>query len=101
LALRNEQTCTRLFDVAEVHSQSQGTLTETVTIVGNKLSMLSEARNRLTDAHTSLTDAHKHLTEEIAGYVADSREPMKQMEAGLDALIRIITAEHSNGEARL
>ncbi|HEY7390606.1 MAG TPA: hypothetical protein VH640_18960 [Bryobacteraceae bacterium] len=41
------------------------------------------------------------LTEEVTAYVTDSRERMKQMEANLDALIRIITAEHSNGKGKI
>jgi hypothetical protein len=49
LALRNDETCKRLFEVAEVQSRSLGTLTETVTIPGNKLITLTEAHNRLTE----------------------------------------------------
>ena len=54
LAVRNEETCKRLFEVAE-----------------------------------------------IQGLVADSGESVKPMEATLDALIRIITAEHLNAKGAL
>jgi uncharacterized coiled-coil protein SlyX len=63
--------------------------------------LIGDQQARLTEAHTRLTEAHNRLTEEITGYVADSRERMKQMEANLDALIRIITAEHSNGKGKV
>jgi hypothetical protein len=91
LALRNEETCKRLFEVAEVHSRSLRTLAETIEISHNKL---AEALGTLTEQVAA------HVVESRA-YVADSRERMKQMEANLDALIRIITAEHSNGKGKL
>jgi hypothetical protein len=54
LAVRNEEICKRLFEVAE-----------------------------------------------IQGLVADSGERVRHMEANLDARIRIITTEHSNGKGKL
>lgn len=76
VALRNEETCKRLFELAELQSRNLTKLAETVEI------------------------AHRNLATEVAAYVTDSRERMKQLEANLDALIRIITAEHSNGKGR-
>jgi len=80
IALRNEQAIQKVVELQAVQSRNLGALTETVTILGNKL----------------LT-----LTDGISAYVADSQERMKQLEANLDALIRIITAEHSNGKGKL
>lgn len=80
LALRNEQAIQKVVELQEVQSRSLGKLIETVDILGTKLITLNE---------------------QVSAYVADSRERMKQMEANLDALIRIITAEHSNGKGKL
>ena len=49
----------------------------------------------------ALADAAKLLGERVAEYVSASDARMRQMEANLDALIRIITAEHSNGRGKL
>jgi hypothetical protein len=49
----------------------------------------------------ALADATKLLGDRVAEYVAASDARMRQMEANLDALIRIITAEHSNGRRKL
>ena len=77
LALRNEQAIKKVVELQDVQSRTITKMAETF-----------EA-------------AHKSLASEVAAYVADSRERMKQMEANLDALIRIITAEHSNGKGKL
>jgi len=49
----------------------------------------------------ALADAAKLLGERVADYVSAGEASMRQMEANLDALIRIITAEHSNGRGKL
>jgi hypothetical protein len=49
----------------------------------------------------ALADAAKLLGERVTEYVSASDTRMRQMEANLDALIRIITAEHSNGQGKL
>jgi len=41
------------------------------------------------------------LTEAIASYAANADARMKRIEENLDALIRAITMEHSNGKGKL
>jgi hypothetical protein len=55
----------------------------------------------LAEKHAILTDTLVSLARNVADYVTASNERMKQMEANLDALIRIITAEHSNRKGKL
>ena len=80
IALRNEEAIKKSFELQELQQRNLAALAETTNHIGNRLTALTEA---------------------VTGYVADSRERMKQMEANLDALIRIITAEHSNGKGKL
>jgi len=50
---------------------------------------------------TALTQRIAEYVAHAAEYVAHADARMRQMEANLDALIRIITAEHSNGQGKL
>jgi hypothetical protein len=43
----------------------------------------------------------RELTDAIAKYTEASDQRMTRMEANLEALIRAITAEHSNGKGQL
>jgi chemotaxis regulatin CheY-phosphate phosphatase CheZ len=90
LSLRNEQAIKKVVELQEVQSSRLTKMAEA----------FETAHNSLAAGHNSLVEAHNHLVAEIAGYVTDSRERQKQMEANLDALIRIITAEHSNGKEK-
>jgi hypothetical protein len=101
IALRNEEAIKKLIEVQELQQQGMTTLTWTIQHVGERLTVLTEAHERLTQAHERLTEGLILLSANVAEYVMDSRERMKQMEANLDALIRIITAEHSNGKGKL
>jgi Mg2+ and Co2+ transporter CorA len=78
--LQTRTALARLIERDELQQRNLATLAETTTHIGARLTA---------------------LTEEVTAYVADSRERIKQMEANLDALIRIITAEHSNGKGKL
>jgi hypothetical protein len=84
VALRNEEAIKKSFELYELHQRSMITLVETTGHLGARV--------------TALTEAVAGFVEESRAYVADSRERMKQIEANLDALIRIITAQHSNGK---
>jgi flagellar biosynthesis chaperone FliJ len=55
----------------------------------------------LTDSQTTLNKAINELTASVTSYVDAATTRMAQMEANLDALIRLITAEHSNGKGGL
>jgi hypothetical protein len=46
-------------------------------------------------------DAQLEMQKSISSYVEAANACMKQMEANLDALIRLITSEHSNGHNKL
>jgi CRISPR/Cas system-associated protein Cas10 (large subunit of type III CRISPR-Cas system) len=81
------RTLRKVVELQELQQHNMASLIGTVDHMGQRLTTTAEAHNRLTD--------------EVAAYVAESRERMKQMEASLDALIRIITAEHSNGKGKL
>jgi hypothetical protein len=74
LALRNEQAINRVVELQEVESHSLTKMAETF-----------EA-------------AHKRLAAAVAGYVADSRERMKQLEA-LDA--RSASSRRNKGKGTL
>jgi hypothetical protein len=56
VALRNEETCKRLFELAEVQSRSLGTLAEALDI-----------------GYHRLTECIAALTEQVTAYVAESR----------------------------
>ena len=62
--------------------------------IEKNLELLTEAVTRYVETSN---EGMKALTASIAEYVQAANERMKQMEANLAALLRIITAEHSNG----
>jgi hypothetical protein len=65
------------------------------------LATLAKSQEPQQKGMASLIESQELLSLRVAEYVADSRERMKQLEASLDALIRIITAEHSDGKGKL
>jgi septal ring factor EnvC (AmiA/AmiB activator) len=67
----------------------------------NSMASLIESHELQQSSMASLIESQMVLSQRVAEYVADSKERMKQLEASLDALIRIITAEHSNGKGKL
>jgi len=56
---------------------------------------------RVAEGLERLTGLHAKTEEKLAAYIEAGNERMKQMEANLDALIRVITADHSNGKGKL
>jgi DNA repair exonuclease SbcCD ATPase subunit len=84
LSLRNEEAIKRLTELAEAQQKTLATLIE----VSN--ARMDRLEKTLQDYIQASND-----------YIQASNERMKQMEANLDALIRIITAEHSNGKGKL
>lgn len=68
---------------------------------------LQRGHKELQQGHRELQQSMKLTNEAIASlaatvdrYVSASDERMKRIEANLDALIRAITAEHSNGKGK-
>lgn len=95
LGLRNEQAIKKVIESQELQDHAIATLAETTEIQYRKL---ADAVAEYVKASNERMNA---LTQGVNLYIADSRERMKQMEANLDALIRIITAEHSNGKGSI
>jgi hypothetical protein len=58
----------------------------------------AEEQVKLAVAQLTLNKALQSLTESVSRYVDASNARMLQMEANFDALIRAITAEHTNGK---
>lgn len=54
----------------------------------------------LVGAQTRLTETVSGLAASVDKYVNAAQTRMAQMEANLDNLIRIITAEHKNGKSQ-
>jgi hypothetical protein len=52
----------------------------------------------LVESHALSQKSLATLTASIAGYVDESNARVKRLEENLDALIRAITSEHSNGK---
>jgi hypothetical protein len=59
-----------------------------------------QAMHGLIEAHALSQKSLATLTASIAGYVDESNARVKRLEENLDALIRAITSEHSNGKTR-
>jgi hypothetical protein len=57
-----------------------------------------KAMDGLVESHTLSQKSLATLTASIAGYVDESNARVKRLEENLDALIRAITSEHSNGK---
>jgi len=56
------------------------------------------AMNGLVESHAMTQKSLATLTASIAGYVDQSNARVQRLEENLDALIRAITSEHSNGK---
>jgi hypothetical protein len=98
LALRNEQalkgltqSLKGLTEAGELQQRNQGALTEAIA---------SYAANA--DARAQQTDATiRELAAAVTRYVDAADARMKRIEENLDALIRAITLEHSNGKGKV
>ena len=77
------------------------TIEEQLHVIAHLLESAAQLALRNETALLKLAEGQELLTRSVETYVAASNERMKQMEANLDALIRIITAEHSNGKGKL
>jgi len=86
-----------LFESQRLNSQNLGNLIQAVEILGQTVDRFIDVTNaRMSQAEES----HRRLEEVLARYAENADARMKQMEANLDALIRIITAEHKNGRGQ-
>lgn len=74
--------------------------TETLNVLLGSQVKTQQGMEGLIQAHTMSQQKLDTLIESISKYVDDSRERTKRLEDNLDALIRAITAEHSNGKAK-
>jgi transcription termination factor NusB len=90
----------------------------TLQIVVNSMAVNQEIQKRLLESQERMQQAvsglaesvegyvdganarMNHLDEAIDRYVKSAETRMKLMEANLDNLIRIITAEHTNGKSK-
>jgi len=68
--------------------------------IQENVKVLAQLHVVLAQAQVRQVEAMTELTKSINGYIDASDTRMKQMEANLDALIRAITAEHSNGKTK-
>ena len=80
-------------EILEQIAQSQ---LRTQNIVGQ----LAEAQVRTEKSITDLAATVEQYVDGASAYVQAANARMAQMEKNLDNLIRIITAEHSNGKDR-
>jgi len=101
LALGNEEALKRLASGWELAQANMQNLSGAVERLTDGQQSLVDAHKSLVEAHKGLVEAHKRTEESLQRYIEAADARMRQMEANLDALIRIITAEHSNGRGQL
>jgi leucyl aminopeptidase (aminopeptidase T) len=108
IALRNEQAIKKCFELQELQQRNlaaladkHAILTDTVVALAGKHAILADTVVKLAEKHSVLIETVTALGAAVADYVRTGNERMQQMEANLDALIRIITTEHSNGKGKL
>ena len=94
-----------LYEANRLNSENLGKLIQTVDLfIDSTHAFIRSANARMEQAegsHQRLEDAHNQLQEAMAEYTREANARMKQMEQNLDALIRIITAEHTNGKGKI
>ena len=94
LALGNEEALKRLasgWELAQANMQN----------LAGAVERLIDGQQSLVEAHKGLVEAHQRTEESLQRNIEAADARMRPMEANLDALIRIITAEHSNGRGQL
>jgi hypothetical protein len=79
--------------VAHVHSLNQQTLSDLMKTVGGYIDSSPARMTRIEDALAQTNDL-------VARFVQSAYIRMRRIEDNLDALIRAITAEHTNGKKR-
>ena len=87
LALRNEEALKKMAAGWE--------------LVQNNMQSLIDAHQRTEESLQRYVDAHQRTEESLQHYIDASDARMKRIEENLDALIRAIIAEHSNGQGKL
>jgi hypothetical protein len=90
---------TLLAKTAELAMGNERLIAKLTQSVDAYVTASNERMNRLETGQQSLHASLETLAESVTAYVEAGNARMRQMEANLDALIRLITAEHSNGKS--
>ena len=69
--------------------------------IENELAVIVQAQHGIVEAQRIQAETLGQLMRTIGAYVESSNARMKRIEDNLDGLIRAITAEHTNGKAKL